>query len=408
MTSTAQSYVVSDSGAMFSLGSRYHVTSSGVQEFKRASCNLGVAASSESGLVCRHVDDLDFDHGMQIGCGSSGKVFDVLHVPSGVRVCVKQMLIDDARHRDEIKRELDSLHKAPSRFIVDFYGAFFHHDLGVILLVLELMDGSLQDVLRMRPQLPEFVAKAFAFQLVHGLQVLHGERQLIHRDIKPGNILFHRSGSVKITDFGVSRGQLSQDQNSVHTFVGSVLYMSPERLEGKAYGFEADVWSLGVLLCEAVTGVHPFQTDASPGAPPPTFWSLLQCVAGTAGANPLDSAVSRMEACGRPCPMPSADMLSFVGQCLALDRPARPTATQLLNHPWLLSMTLEESVNMVSSVANDAAAQLHHSRQGGGLPVSLAAGSGATAGSGSSAASADARQRSDALLNDLMASVTRR
>lgn len=447
------SYVVSESGAQLTLGGAYHVTSTGLKELQPAKggarrlagnpdedYELTLAAGSHSAIACGHVSELDFDNGIQIGRGSSGKVYNVLHVPSGIRVCVKQMQIDDSRHREEVRRELDSLHKAQSRFIVDFYGAFFHNDLGVILLVLELMEGSLHEVIRIRGPLAEREAKAFALQVVHGLSFLHNERHVIHRDIKPSNLLFHRSGQVKITDFGVSSGQRSQDPSSVTTFVGSILYMSPERLEGRSYGAESDIWSLGITLCDAVAGCHPYQEAVDVQL---TFWDLLQKVLRNDPAlhrSPLKHSM-RVRGVPNVDALVSDDLDSFVAECLAFDRAERSSADRLLDHPWLRGMTLPESEEIVRHVAAEVA--VLRQQQGLAAPPSnptptasssAAAAAAAVAAAGHSSATPaaglttsgmfefaqpaahtpnhptpeESRQRSSQLLNDLMASVQQR
>lgn len=342
------SYVVSASGAQLRLGDHYQVSSTGAHELNPLTGStkslgksfmdyeLGLPAAGDSVLKCRHISELDIDNGCLIGQGSSAKVYAVVHMPTGVRVCVKQMHIDDSRHREEVKRELDSLHKAASRYIVDFYGAFFHNDMGVILLVLELLEGSLSDVLKERGGfISEFEAKALAFQLIQGLQFLHDERQLMHRDVKPANILIHRSGSIKIADFGISRSQ-SGDAASVQTFVGSISYMSPERLQGNSYGYEADIWSVGVVLYEAVTGAHPYHDD--PNGAPLTFWTLLQkVVAGNAVMHnsPLKHRAGREHL--------SSELDNFLARCLAFKREERASAKELASHPWFADMDMSKS-----------------------------------------------------------------
>jgi serine/threonine protein kinase len=400
-----QSFVVSDSGSTLTLG-KHHITSSGVQEFREESSGSGSgsfsgpASGAGSGkrlkaaeyqlelqansnaarrLRCDHVTQLDLDNGFQIGRGSSGHCYNVLHIPSGLRVCVKQMQIDDARHRDEIKRELDSLHKTSSRFIVDFYGAFFHNDIAKILLVLELMEGSLHEVLKLKGRLTELQTKAFALQVVSGLKFLHSERHLIHRDIKPANLLFHRSGQVKITDFGVSTGQRSTDPRSVLTFVGSILYMSPERLEAKSYSYECDIWSLGITLCETVTGYHPYQEDFAQPSEPLNFWGLLQKVHQAdpeRHRSPVKSLLAKIPADRRPTNISDA-VDDFVSRCLAYDKNQRSSAEELLSHEWLASMTIEESERIIRDLALEVVALRGGggpmSRQGssGGPPISL-------------------------------------
>lgn len=349
------SYVVSASGAQLRLGGQYQVSSTGAHElnpltgsatalgkaFAPDQYELGLAASTESVLKCRHISELDIDNESLIGQGSSAKVYKVVHKPTGIRVCVKQMHIDDSRHRDEVRRELDSLHRANSRFIVDFYGAFFHNELGVILLVLELMESSLADVIRERAgMLTEIQVKAFAYQIVHGLHFLHDQRHLMHRDIKPANLLVNRSGCVKIADFGISRGQVSDDPASVHTFVGSIAYMSPERLSGGSYGYESDIWSVGVALCEAITGLHPYHDD--PSGPPPTFWDLLKKVRlqnDVLHRSPIKHKPGREHI--------SDEMDRFVSKCLSFDREKRSSAANLLDDPWFVDMTLDNSETII-------------------------------------------------------------
>jgi serine/threonine protein kinase len=355
------SYVVSASGAQLRLGGQYQVSSTGAHElnpltgsatplgkaFAPDRYELGLAASSNSQIIVRHISELDIDNESLIGQGSSAKVYNVLHKPTGIHVCVKQMHIDDIRHRDEVRRELDSLHKANSRFIVDFYGAFFHNELGVILLVLELMESSFADVIKVRAgKLLEVEVKAFAFQIVHGLHFLHEEHHLMHRDIKPANLLLNRFGAVKIADFGISRGQESADPASVQTFVGSIAYMSPERLKGSSYGYESDIWSVGVALCEAITGLHPYYD--SPNGPPPTFWDLLQKLMKqnhVLHESPLKHKPGREHI--------SDEMDKFVARCLTFERESRSSAAQLLDDPWFADMTLDRSETIIAALFHD-------------------------------------------------------
>ena len=79
----------------------------------------------------------------------------------------------------------------------------------------------------------------------------------MHRDIKPDNILVNSTGFVKLTDFGITK-QLDETSALVSTFVGTMNYMSPERMEGGKYSFEGDIWSLGIVLIELVTGSYPY------------------------------------------------------------------------------------------------------------------------------------------------------
>lgn len=90
-----------------------------------------------------------------------------------------------------------------------------------------------------------------------GLVFLHRTKHQLHRDIKPENVLLDSSGQLKLTDFGISK-QLDKTYGLTNTFVGTLVYMSPERMGGKNYSYSADVWALGIILHELATGAHPY------------------------------------------------------------------------------------------------------------------------------------------------------
>jgi serine/threonine protein kinase len=96
-----------------------------------------------------------------------------------------------------------------------------------------------------------------------GLVFLHGERHLVHRDIKPANLLINLNGEPKITDFGISAG-LDNSIAMCATFVGTVTYMSPERINNQCYSYPADIWSLGLSLLECGTGEFPYNASKGP------------------------------------------------------------------------------------------------------------------------------------------------
>eukprot|EP00742_Colponemidia_sp_Colp-10_P021953 GILJ01025854.1.p1 GENE.GILJ01025854.1~~GILJ01025854.1.p1 ORF type:complete len:1066 (-),score=143.43 GILJ01025854.1:638-3445(-) len=166
-----------------------------------------------------------------------------------------------------------------SPYIVRSYGVTVHDQ--SVLVAMELLDGSLDNVrkaTRAASGIPDPILASFAFDILSGLDYLHADRHIVHRDVKPLNLLYcMKSGFVKIADFGIctsvgggevgttpkagsalasSSSPTNHDRNS---FVGTVSYMSPERLLGRTYSTGCDVWSAGITLLELAIGSHPFQ-----------------------------------------------------------------------------------------------------------------------------------------------------
>jgi serine/threonine protein kinase len=113
-----------------------------------------------------------------------------------------------------------------------------------------------------------------------GLRYLREKHQIIHRDVKPSNILVNSSGDIKICDFGVS-GQLIDSM--ANSFVGTRSYMSPERLQGTNYSVQSDIWSLGLSLVEMALGMYPI---------PPPDPNSLKAIFGSKFSDHPDNAVS--------------------------------------------------------------------------------------------------------------------
>lgn len=288
-----------------------------------AASPTAAAATVAGGLQVTSLSDLIIMN--PIGQGASGLVQRVsLRSNPGVHLALKVIPLDLSESKSkQILIELRTLHYAAHPNIVSFYGAFYKER--SMSLVLEYMDrGSLADCLKRlksaklkqqkkrrerrlarfqqqqheqyhllhpdstapsprlfsppasmpspdstrlsRPLVEEAYISCVARQLLSGLHYLHATRRLIHRDIKPSNVLLNSSGCAKLADFGVS-GELQEaagNENKI-SFVGTVTFMSPERIQGHPHSFDSDLWSLGLLLVEMATGEFPYAQPQEDG-----------------------------------------------------------------------------------------------------------------------------------------------
>ena len=273
----------------------------------------------------------------ELGCGNGGSVSKIIHLPTGIIMARKSVLIDvKPEVRKQILRELQILHECRSSCIVGFYGAALS-DVQV-LLCMEYMDfGSLDSIYQKYGPLELPVCGKVAVCVVHGLTYLYEVHRIIHRDVKPSNILVNGAGEIKLCDFGVS-GELI---NSIaDTFVGTSTYMSPERIQGGQYSVKCDVWSLGVTMVEIAHGRFPFADDEEVA-----FDENTVTAAALNGRNeqreaaPLSILELLQHIVYEPPPRLHrsfpARMHAFVNACLCKDVALRPTPMELMNHEYV-------------------------------------------------------------------------
>lgn len=130
-----------------------------------------------------------------------------------------------------------------------------------MFIIMEYVQGiDLYDLLQLTPQLPVEVAAIIGLQVARALDYAHF-RGLIHRDIKPANIMISHHGEVKLMDFGIARDHTLSDLTETGTGVGTPSYMSPEQILGDKLDFRSDIFSLGIVLYQSITGRKPFVED---------------------------------------------------------------------------------------------------------------------------------------------------
>ncbi|CDW58156.1 dual specificity mitogen activated protein [Trichuris trichiura] len=264
----------------------------------------------------------DLDMLGELGHGTCGHVVKMRFRPTGDIIAVKQMC--RSGNKEENKRiimDLDVVlrsHECP--FIVRCLGCFITDS--EVWICMELMTTCLDKLIkRLKRGIPEAILGKMTVSVVKALHYLKEEHGIIHRDVKPSNMLLDWKGTIKLCDFGIS-GRLVDSKAKTRT-AGCVAYMAPERVDppdpfNADYDIRADVWSLGISLVELATGAFPYSNCS-------TDFELLSriiqdappVVKTTDGFSPL--------------------FCDFVTRCLTKDHKQRPKYAQLMKHPFFVA-----------------------------------------------------------------------
>ncbi|HEX3032546.1 MAG TPA: Stk1 family PASTA domain-containing Ser/Thr kinase [Bacillota bacterium] len=165
----------------------------------------------------------------------------------------------DEKFVERFRREAQAVACLSSPNLVSVYDVGEEH--GTHFIVMEYIEGqNLKEVIRERGKLPLSEAVSYARQICEGLEQAH-EKGIVHRDIKPHNILVTKSGRVKVTDFGIAKAITSDTVTQAGTIMGSVHYIAPEQVKGEQGGVRSDIYSVGVVLYEMITGQVPFEGE---------------------------------------------------------------------------------------------------------------------------------------------------
>ena len=198
-----------------------------------------------------------------VGVGGMANVYKGYDVVEDRTVAIKIL-------RDEFLDNEEFLHRFRNEFraisllnhpnIVQVYDVSFTNRIQCI--VMEYIDGiSLKEYIEQEKVIRWKEAVHFVIQILRGLQHAH-DRGIVHRDIKPQNIMLLEDGTIKITDFGIARFSRSSTNTITTKAIGSVHYISPEQASGGNTDARADLYSIGVLLFEMLTGKLPFEADS--------------------------------------------------------------------------------------------------------------------------------------------------
>jgi len=310
-----------------------------------------------------------------LGRGAYGVVEKMKHKRTGTTLAVKRITLTvNSVETKRLLMDLDvSMRSSDCPYTVHFYGAMFRD--GDVMICMEVMDISLDKFYmrafaRNRP-IPENVLGKIAYSVICALEYLYTRLSVIHRDVKPSNILINRGGDVKMCDFGISGYLVDSVAKTIEA--GCKPYMAPERVDPpvngvpRSYDIRSDVWSFGISMIEISTGKFPYDTWLTP------FDQLRQVVKDEAPKLPQNQF--------------SETYRDFINQTLQKDVQKRATLQQLLqDHPFLIHHATAETnvAAFVAEVLDNSTAEdeVDPNRRGGGTGAGAVGGRGGPPGVG--------------------------
>jgi eukaryotic-like serine/threonine-protein kinase len=275
-------------------------------------------------------------------------------------VAVKVLFPEFARDPSFVERFRREAHNAASLNHPNIVGVYdWGQEHGTYFIVMEYVEGqSLRDILRAQGTFPAVQAAAIGAEIADALAFAHANG-VVHRDVKPGNVLITPAGQVKVTDFGISANPTDAAQGLTQTgsVMGTATYFSPEQAQGFPVDGRTDVYALGVVLYEMVCGFPPFQADSPvavamkhvreqpmppsqfvPDLPPDLNTVIMAALAKDVtaryqSADALRDDLVRFER-GRPVAAPFAPLASADVPTMAATAAAAPTqAGEMWNEP---------------------------------------------------------------------------
>lgn len=274
-----------------------------------------------------------------LGVGGFGRVELVTGGPDNQPFALKKLKkieIQDVKQQQHILNEKAVMLKCQSPFIVRLYRTF-RCTKYLYMLMEPCLGGELWTLLRNSRRFSDYTAGFYVACVILALEYLHGQG-VIYRDLKPENLLLDSSGYVKLTDFGFAKQLVGEER--AWTFCGTPEYVAPEIITNKSHDQRADIWSVGILVFELITGAPPFTNRKS--APGQVYQDILRGLRAT----PFPSYISG----------PASEVIR---QCCRLSPLQRPSLHQLKHFVWFSN--LEWSLLAERRLAPPSVPRISHS-----------------------------------------------
>jgi serine/threonine protein kinase len=196
----------------------------------------------------------------RIGKGSFSTIYKCRHNLTNKQYALKEITIDKNKNKNKmnIKREFEIMRKLNHENIVKIHDVIIDTRLNNIYFIMDYYEyGDLSQFLNKKPLKEKFTRK-YMKQLSNGLKYLL-DNNILHRDLKPQNILLSKNFDIKLTDFGFAT-YYTKD-TIINTLCGSPMYMAPEIITKNGYNYNSDLWSVGIILYEMIHGYTPFNVS---------------------------------------------------------------------------------------------------------------------------------------------------
>lgn len=261
-----------------------------------------------------------------IGKGSYSLVYCGKNMITDELVAIKRIIFMKNEEKDRIEKEINIMKSLQHKNIIKLYDVVY--DDSSINIVMEYCEfGDLSTFLSSKP-LKEKYAKKIMIQIKDAVKYLY-DNNVFHRDIKTQNILLTKDKTIKLGDFGLAKLFNSNEKKLSSTICGSPIYMAPEIIKCNNYGTKTDLWSIGVILYEMITGRPPFKAK--------NHIELIRKIDTTSVYIPMTFLIS-------------TECRDMINGLLQKEPESRMNWDHFFNHPWLVLTDSQEEKNLLDFV----------------------------------------------------------